>query len=76
VYRLRTLAEPSTARHRLDAAYGWFLKVQVNGRRLAAACGDRDALAMLDEVCEEVAERLLVAKDEIREVMINRGYGD
>ncbi|MGC5022957.1 hypothetical protein [Micromonospora sp. DT47] len=43
---------------------------------MAAARGDRDVLEMLDEVCEEVAERLLVAKDEIREVMMNHGYDD
>jgi hypothetical protein len=65
-----------TARQRLDAVYGWFLKVPVTGRRPAAVCGDRDAFPMIDEVCEEVAERLLVAKEEIRKVMISHGYDD
>ncbi|MCP3785318.1 hypothetical protein NLX85_18315 [Micromonospora sp. A3M-1-15] len=76
VHQLRVLDRTATARQRLDAVYGWFRKVQVNGRRLARAYGDEDALTMIDEVCEEVAERLLFAMSEIREGMVERGYDD
>ncbi|WP_433320230.1 hypothetical protein [Micromonospora chersina] len=48
----------------------------MNGRRLARAYGDEDALTMNDEVCEEVAEGLLLAMSEIREGMIERGHDD
>lgn len=76
VRQLRVLDRAVTARQGLDACMGWFLKVQVNGRRLARAYGDEDALTMNDEVCEEVAEGLLLAMSEIREGMIERGYDD
>ncbi|MEV0726235.1 hypothetical protein AB0I37_26065 [Micromonospora purpureochromogenes] len=76
VHQLRVLNRAVTARQRLDAVYGWFLKVHVNGRRLARAYGDEDALTMIDDVCEEVAERLLLATSEVRDIMSDRGYDD
>jgi hypothetical protein len=42
LHQLRVLDRAVTARQRLDAVYGWFLKVQVNGRRLARAYGDQE----------------------------------
>jgi len=68
----RLEAAPNS-RKRFDAAQGYYLTVEVNARRIAEEKGDFEALSMIDEFDDELANSLVERADALREAMLDRG---
>ena len=69
-YQFAKLQNAETPRDKMTAAVGYLMKVTKNGYTAASEYGDPQAAWHIDEICEEVAEHIIIAaqraKDHLR----------